>query len=199
MWNIRWNENWQGKLKYSEKTCPRATLSTTNPTWLGLEPGPPQWKTSDYFLIGIVGYGVQLGPLDTAATNRPIVPVPGDYDNGEISGMIGKGNRSTRTKPAPASLCPPHFTHDLNSEPGPPQWETSDYFGNWYSGVCQSRAIMTMEKSVEWLARETEVLGQNLFQRHFVHHISHMTWAPTRAAAMGSQRLTAWAVARRFS
>jgi hypothetical protein len=35
------NENWQGKSKYSEKTCPSATLSTTNPTWLdpGLNPG----------------------------------------------------------------------------------------------------------------------------------------------------------------
>jgi hypothetical protein len=39
--------------------------------------------------IGIVGGGVQLGPLATAATNRPIVPVPGDYDNGEIGGIIG--------------------------------------------------------------------------------------------------------------
>jgi hypothetical protein len=27
------NENWQGKPKYSENTCPSATLSTTNPTW----------------------------------------------------------------------------------------------------------------------------------------------------------------------
>jgi hypothetical protein len=25
--------NWQGKPKYSEKTCPGVTLSTTNPTW----------------------------------------------------------------------------------------------------------------------------------------------------------------------
>jgi hypothetical protein len=35
-----WNEDWQGKPKYSEKTCPSATLSTTNPTWLdpGLKP-----------------------------------------------------------------------------------------------------------------------------------------------------------------
>jgi hypothetical protein len=48
-----------------------------------------------FFLIGIVGGGVQLGPLGTAATNRPIVPASGDYDDGEIGGIIGRGNRST--------------------------------------------------------------------------------------------------------
>jgi hypothetical protein len=31
-----------------------------------------------------------LGPLGTAATNRPIVPGPGDNDDGEIGGMIGR-------------------------------------------------------------------------------------------------------------
>jgi hypothetical protein len=34
LWRNWWNEDWQGKLKYSEKTCPNAILSTTNPTWL---------------------------------------------------------------------------------------------------------------------------------------------------------------------
>jgi hypothetical protein len=33
VWSSRWNEDWQGKPKYSEKTCPSATLSTTNPKW----------------------------------------------------------------------------------------------------------------------------------------------------------------------
>jgi hypothetical protein len=35
LWWLRiwWNEDWQGKPKYSEKTCPSANLSTTNPTW----------------------------------------------------------------------------------------------------------------------------------------------------------------------
>jgi hypothetical protein len=33
---------------------------------------------------------------------------------------------------------------------------------------------MKMEKLVEWLAGETEVLGENLPQRHFVHHKSYM-------------------------
>jgi hypothetical protein len=33
-----------------------------------------------------------LGPLGTAATNRPIMPAPGDFDDGEIGGMIDRGN-----------------------------------------------------------------------------------------------------------
>jgi hypothetical protein len=41
-------------------------------------------------LIRIVRGGVQLGPLDNAATS--IVPVPGDYDDDVIGGnMIGSG------------------------------------------------------------------------------------------------------------
>jgi hypothetical protein len=56
-----------------------------------------------------------------------------------------------------------------------------------------------MEQLVEWkLAGETEVLWENPPQRHFVHHKSYMTrpGLETRAAAVGSQRLTAWAMAR---
>jgi hypothetical protein len=46
----RWNEIDRGKSKYSgEKTCPSATLSTTNPTWTdpGIEPGLPWWQAGD--------------------------------------------------------------------------------------------------------------------------------------------------------
>jgi hypothetical protein len=69
-----------------------------------------------------------LGPLGTAATNRPIVPTPGDYD-GEIGGvMIDRGNRSTLRKPAPVPLCPPQIPYTVpGREPGPPRWEVSDY------------------------------------------------------------------------
>jgi hypothetical protein len=40
MWSSLWNEDWQGKPKYSEKICPSTTLSTTNPTWLDLRSNP---------------------------------------------------------------------------------------------------------------------------------------------------------------
>jgi hypothetical protein len=58
---------------------------------------------------------------------------------------------------------------------------------------------MIVEQSVEWeLVGQTEVLGKNLPLCLFVHKkIPHdLTWARTRAAAVGSQRLTAWAIDR---
>jgi hypothetical protein len=68
------------------------------------------------------------GPLGTAATNRPIVPTPGDYEDGEIGGiMIGRGNRSTRRKPDPVPLSPSQTPHVLpRREPGPRRWEAND-------------------------------------------------------------------------
>jgi hypothetical protein len=54
-----------------------------------------------------------LGPLRNVASNRPIVPVPapGDYDDGEIGEMTGRGNQSTRRKPVPVPLCPQQTPH----------------------------------------------------------------------------------------
>jgi hypothetical protein len=68
-----------------------------------------------------------LGPLGTTATNAPIMPAPGDYDDGEIGGMmIGKGNGSTRRKPIPVPLCPPQTSHAVpRREPGPLRREVS--------------------------------------------------------------------------
>jgi hypothetical protein len=36
--------------------------------------------------------------------------------------------------------------------------------------------MMSVQQSVEWLAWETEVLGANLLQCHFINHKSHMAW-----------------------
>jgi hypothetical protein len=55
----------------------------------------------------------KLGPLGTSATEWPIVPAPGDYDDGGFGGMkIGRGNGSFRRKPVPAQLCPPQIPLD---------------------------------------------------------------------------------------
>jgi hypothetical protein len=81
---------------------------------------------------------VRLRPLGTSATvgllYQPRMIDNNDY--GAVGGMrIGRGNRSTRRKPAPVPLFPPQISQDL-------------------------------------------------------------TWDRTRAAAVGSRRLTAWAMAR---
>jgi hypothetical protein len=39
------------------------------------------------------------------------VLAPGDFDDGEIGGMIGTVNRSSRRKPVPMPLCPPQIPH----------------------------------------------------------------------------------------
>jgi hypothetical protein len=64
--------------------------------------------------------GIQLDPLGTAPTNRPIVAGLGDYDDGEIGGMmIGKGNRSIR-KNLPQCRFVHHKSHVLpGTQPGP--------------------------------------------------------------------------------
>jgi hypothetical protein len=54
-----------------------------------------------------------LDQLGTAATNRSIVPAPGDYDDGDIGGIFGKGTRFVHHKP---HMLP-------RREPGLPRWE----------------------------------------------------------------------------
>jgi hypothetical protein len=56
------------------------------------QPYGPPWHVTWIFFNWYSGGGVWLGPLGTAASNRSIVPAPGDYDDGEIGGMIGRGN-----------------------------------------------------------------------------------------------------------
>jgi hypothetical protein len=64
----------------------------------------------------IIPSGVRLSPLSTAAIIDLLCQpcTIDDGDRGAIGGMkIGRGNRSTRRKPAPVSLCPLQSPHDL--------------------------------------------------------------------------------------
>jgi hypothetical protein len=53
LWRNWRNKNWQGKPKYSEKTCPSTALSTTNPTCLDpvLNPGRRGGKPATYSAV----------------------------------------------------------------------------------------------------------------------------------------------------
>jgi hypothetical protein len=60
--------------------------------------------------------GVRLSQFGTAATTGLLYQPQtiDDGDCGAIGGMkIGRGNRSTRIKPAPVPLCPSQIPHDL--------------------------------------------------------------------------------------
>jgi hypothetical protein len=77
-------------MKYHVIKCASETFFISVPA-LQVKIVPSARCTLD-FLIVIVGCGVQLGLLGTTATNRPIAPAPGDYVDGEIGGIIGRGN-----------------------------------------------------------------------------------------------------------
>jgi hypothetical protein len=70
-------------------------------------------------LISIEGGGVQLDPFGTAANNRPLVSAPGDYGDGEIGGMIGRGKQSNSEKTCPsAALSTTNPTCCPDAKPG---------------------------------------------------------------------------------
>jgi hypothetical protein len=58
LWSSWWDQNWQGKLKYLEKTCPSATLSTTDLTWPDL--GSNRGRRSGNMAIKRLSYGTAI-------------------------------------------------------------------------------------------------------------------------------------------
>jgi hypothetical protein len=99
--------------------------------WIGL------WVI---FFIG----GVGLSPGTAATSGLFYKPqMIDDDDCGAISGMkIGRGNRRTRRKPAPAPLCPPQIPHDQTRartpgrRGGKPATNRLSYgaaFGEWFN------------------------------------------------------------------
>jgi hypothetical protein len=61
---------------------------------------------------------VRLTPLGTSATIWPIVSAPDDDDEcGAVGGIrIGRGNRSTRRKPARVPVFPSQIPHYLTRD-----------------------------------------------------------------------------------
>jgi hypothetical protein len=63
--------------------------------------------------IRIMGDGVQTGSTWYVGHFWPLVPGPGDCEDGEFGGIeTGRGNQSTRRKPAPTPIYPPQIPLD---------------------------------------------------------------------------------------
>jgi hypothetical protein len=66
-----------------------------------------------FFLIRIMWGGVQTGPTRSVGHFWPIVPAPGDCEDGKFGGIkIGRGNRSTQRKITPAPFRPAQIPLD---------------------------------------------------------------------------------------
>jgi hypothetical protein len=74
----------------------------------------------NFFLIRIVVVESKLGPLGTSATNWPIVPAPGECEDGEFGGIkIGRETEVLGETCPSATLCNTNPTWpDPGSNPG---------------------------------------------------------------------------------
>jgi hypothetical protein len=66
--------------------------------------------------LTILNSSLFIIPLGTPVNIWPTVPVPGhdDDERGAVDGIrTGRGNRSTRRKPAPVTICPPQIPSEL--------------------------------------------------------------------------------------
>jgi hypothetical protein len=79
-------------------------------------PAVTPWSSETPYILG---GGVHTGSTRHCSHSWPIVPAPGDCEDGEVDGMnsFGRGSRSTWRKPVPTSLCPPQIPI---SRPGKP-------------------------------------------------------------------------------
>jgi hypothetical protein len=89
-----WNKDWQGKPKYSIKTCPTSNLSTTNSSWLdpGLNPGRRGGKPATNRL----SYGAALSHLARSCeySNESVGPVGSQEPPDQLCGykLLKKGS-----------------------------------------------------------------------------------------------------------
>jgi hypothetical protein len=112
------------------------------------------------------GVGVQTGSTRHVGHFWPIVPAPGDCEDGEFGGMkISRGNRSTRRKPAPGPLCPPIIP---GRRGGKPATNRLSY------GAAISAMLLTIP-SFSWLSRVPEGKYRDSTSNQTTTHCFHVS------------------------
>jgi hypothetical protein len=126
---------WQKCTSYYWKNIKLPLLKTSefvSPLWLyspilGLGRLHETFRLISVTRFRTVGRTPWMGDQQVA---RPLLTALGNCDDdGEVGGMngFGRGNHSTRRKPAPTPLCSPQIPLARpGREPGPLRWEASD-------------------------------------------------------------------------
>jgi hypothetical protein len=123
--------------KYKGLNLAVVKLTTVQVTKLPLFPPPPRWRDSPILGLDRLNETFRLISVTTSRTvgrtpwtgdqlvAGPLQTAPGDFDDREVGGMngFGRGNRSTRGKPAPTPLCSLQIAL---ARPGREPWEASD-------------------------------------------------------------------------
>jgi hypothetical protein len=92
-----------------------------------------------------------------------------DNQRMNATSLIGKMGHLQSREQIDRRFAPFCWEGDIGLESSPPQLVYYNSPGWWW--------MISVEHSVEWLAAETEALGENLIQCRFVHHKSHMIWS----------------------
>jgi hypothetical protein len=111
----------------------------------------------------------KLGPFGTAAIYCPIVPAPDDCEDGELFGgmKIGRGNRSTRRKPATVPLCPPQIP--LDQTPGSNPGRRGGKPATNYKWICsRNNSISLIFSKCFWLHCHSQIVDSNGIWNHFI-------------------------------
>jgi hypothetical protein len=86
---------------------------------------------------------VRLNPLGMSAAIWPTSTgwLLGDDECKVVNGIMGRGNHSTRRKPAPVPICPPQIPHDLNRARTPAAAVGSRRLTTWAIAASSFRIV----------------------------------------------------------
>jgi hypothetical protein len=132
------------------------------------------WVSSNHFFNWYSEGWSQIGSTRHYGHQWPIVPAPGDYDDGEIGKMIDRGTEVLGEN-LPQKRSAHHKPHMLpGREPGPPRWEASNQPLELRHGLgCPANPIINPKPIVTRMCES--VLASSFTERGF-YSVSSRLW-----------------------